>query len=85
MDTHLKIHAVVDGLENPVHFIFTGGKVYDSKQAIPLLFGLNICNSNILADCDYGTKYIHNYIDSQGANYTISPKQMQNNHEIAIN
>lgn len=69
-----KIHAVVDGLGNPVHFILTGGEVHDSKQAIPLLSGLNIVNSNILADRAYGTKDIRNYIDSQGASYTIPPK-----------
>lgn len=34
----------------------------------------NICNSNILADRDYGTKDICNYIDSQRANYTIPLK-----------
>ena len=69
-----KIHAVVDGLGNPVHFILTGGEVHDSKQAIPLLSGLNICNSNILADRAYGTKDIRNYINSQRASYTIPPK-----------
>ena len=69
-----KIHAVVDGLGNPVNFILTGDEVHDSKQAIPLLSTLDICNSNILADRAYGTKDIRNYIDSQRANYAIQPK-----------
>ena len=50
------------------------GEVHDSKQAIPLLSKLNICNSNILADRAYGTKDICNYIDSQKASYAIPPK-----------
>ena len=54
---------VVDGLGNPVHFILTNGECHNSKQAIPLLSGLNIANSNILADRAYGAKNIHNYID----------------------
>ena len=39
-----------------------------------MLSQLNICNSNILADRAYGAKDIRNYIDSQGAKYTIPPK-----------
>ena len=69
-----KIHTVVDGLENPVNFILTGGEINDSIQAIPLLSTLDICNSKILADRDYGTKDISNYIDSQSENYIIPPK-----------
>ena len=69
-----KIHAVVDGLGNPVNFILTGGEVHDSKQAIPLLSTLDICNSNILADRAYGTRDIRNYISSQKASYAIPPK-----------
>ncbi|MEE1281648.1 MAG: transposase [Acutalibacteraceae bacterium] len=69
-----KIHAVVDALGNPVNFILLGDEVHYSKQTIPLLSTLNICDSNILADRACGTNDILNYIDSQRANYTIPPK-----------
>ncbi len=37
-----KIHAVVDGLGNPVRFMLTGGQVHDSKAAVDVLSGINI-------------------------------------------
>lgn len=75
-----KIHAVVDGLGNPVHFILTGGEEHDSKQAIPLLSELKIADSNILADKAYGTVDIRNYISECGASYVI-PRQKANAKE----
>jgi transposase len=69
-----KIHAVVDGLGNPVCFKLSGGHVHDSKVAIDLLSNLEIKSANILADKAYGTKDIRNYITSQEADYTIPPK-----------
>ena len=32
-----KIHAIVDCLGNPVHFMLSGGQVHDSKAAVKLL------------------------------------------------
>lgn len=51
-----KIHAVVDGLGNPVCFMLTGGQVHDSKAAVDVLSGINISGSNILGDKAYGTE-----------------------------
>ena len=31
-----KIHALADGLGNPIRLIFTSGEVHDSKQGVPL-------------------------------------------------
>lgn len=75
-----KIHAVIDGLGNPVHFILTGGEEHDSKQAIPLLSELKIADSNILTDKAYGTVDIRNYISERGASYVI-PRQKANAKE----
>lgn len=75
-----KIHAVVDGLGNSVHFILTSGEEHDSKQAIPLLSELKIADSNILADKAYGTVDIRNYISECGASYVI-PRQKANAKE----
>ena len=50
-----KIHAVVDGLGNPVRFMLTGGQVHDSK-ATYVLSEIDISDSNILGDKAYGTE-----------------------------
>lgn len=69
-----KIHAVVDALGNPVHFLLTGGNIFDASAAIDLLSEVNISGSNILGDKAYGTKSIRTYITEQRASYTIPPK-----------
>ena len=69
-----KIHTLVDGLGNPLAFLLSPGNDHDSKHAIPLLGQIKIDGSNILGDKAYGAKAIRDYIDSQGAAYTIPPK-----------
>ena len=69
-----KIHAIVDGLGNPVSFLLSAGNDHDSKHAIPLLSQVNIEGSNILGDKAYNAKAIREYIVSQNAIYTIPPK-----------
>ena len=69
-----KIHAIVDGLGNPVSFLLSAGNEHDSKHAIPLLSQIGIKGSNILGDKAYNAKAIREYIESQNATYTIPPK-----------
>ena len=69
-----KIHAVVDALGNPVHFLLTGGNIFDASVAIDLLSEVNISGSNVLGDKAYGTNSIRTYITEQRASYTIPPK-----------
>ena len=57
-----KIHAVVDGLGNPLYIKLTAGQIHDSTQAIKILSQLIIKGSNILADKAYGTKEVREYI-----------------------
>lgn len=64
-----KIHAIVDGLGNPVTFLLGGGNDHDSKHAVPLLGQIEIKGS-ILG----GAKAIRNFIVEQEARYTIPPK-----------
>ena len=45
-----KIHAVVDALGNPVHFLLTGGNIFDASVAVDLLSEVKISGSNILGD-----------------------------------
>ena len=69
-----KIHAVVDALGNLVHFLLTGGNIFDASVAVDLLSEVKISRSNILGDKAYGTKSIRTYITEQRASYTIPPK-----------
>ena len=69
-----KVHAIVDGLGNPLAFILSPGNDHDSKHAIPLLKKIEIKGSNILGDKAYGAKAIREYIIQKEAKYTIPPK-----------
>jgi len=69
-----KIHALVDGLGNPVRLIFTGGEVADSKQGVSLLEDFDINGSAILGDKAYGTVEILTYIRNNGGTVVIPPK-----------
>ena len=64
----------MDALGNPVHFLLTGGNIFDASAAIDLLSGVKISGSNILGDKAYGTNAIRTYITEQRALYTIPPK-----------
>ena len=69
-----KIHAVVDALGNPVHFLLTGGNIFVASVAVDLLSEVKISGSNILGDKAYGTNSIRTYITEQRASYTIPPE-----------
>ena len=69
-----KIHTLVDGLGNPLAFMLSSGADHDSTHAVPLLQQINIEGCNILGDKAYGAKAIREYITSQGAAYTIPPR-----------
>ena len=68
------MHALVDGLGNPLAFLFSSGNDHDSKHAVPLPRQIEIEGSNILGDKAYGAKAIQDYIDSQNVVYMIPPK-----------
>ena len=70
-----KIHTIVDGLGNPVAFMLTSGHVFNSVPTIDLLSQLDIANSNMIGDKAYGTQAIRQFIDEQGASYTISLRE----------
>lgn len=69
-----KIHAVVDGLGNPLRFLLTGGHIHDSQAAQPLLAQLELAGVNVIADKAYGAKHLRDYIDAMQGSYTIPPK-----------
>jgi len=69
-----KIHALVDGLGNPIRLIFTGGEVNDCKEGVPLLEGFDLSGSAVLGDKAFGTVEILTYIRSNGGIVVIPPK-----------
>ena len=69
-----KLHAIVDGLGNPVEFMLSAGNDHDAVHAVELLKKVEIGGSNVLADRAYGAKTIRAYILEQGASYVIPPQ-----------
>lgn len=69
-----KIHAVVDGLGNPLSVFLTSGDIYDSTATETALGNVDISGSNVLADKAYGTVKFRKYITVHGAEYCIPPK-----------
>jgi transposase len=69
-----KIHALVDGLGNPIRLIFTSGEVSDSKQGVPLLEGFDINGTYVMGDKAFGSTEILLYIREHGGIVTIPPK-----------
>ena len=69
-----KIHAIVDGLGNPVAFLLSPGNDNDSTHAVELMNKTDIAGSNLLGDKAYGTKEILAYIQEHGATVVIPPK-----------
>ena len=67
-----KIHALVDGLGNPLDFILTGGQVADVTQAKPLLEGRKA--DNAIMDKAYDADEVINQIESQNMIAVIPPK-----------
>ena len=69
-----KIHAIVDGLGNPIFIQLSAGNIHDAKIATEVLSGIDISRSIVLADKAYGSKAIREYIESQNTTYNIPPK-----------
>ena len=69
-----KLHAIVDGLGNPVKFLLSAGNDNDCVHAVELLEHVELSGSNVLADRAYGARSIREYISEHGANYVIPPQ-----------
>lgn len=69
-----KIHAIVDGLGNPVAFLLSPDNDNDSTHAIELKNMTNIEGSNLFGDKAYGTKEILAHIKEHRATVVILPK-----------
>ena len=69
-----KLHAIVDGLGNPVKFLLSAGNDNDCVYAVELLEHVELSGSNVLADRAYGARSIREYISEHRANYVIPPQ-----------
>jgi len=69
-----KIHAVVDGLGNPVEFLLSPGSDHDATHAIEILDRVDITGSNVLGDRAYDSDAIVDYIGERGAVVVIPSK-----------
>ena len=75
-----KIHAIVDGLGNPIHVQLTGGQVNDVNVAEELLAQIPLHEKTIvMADKAYGSNSFRLAIETAGASYCIPPKTNQKN------
>ncbi|WP_415653302.1 hypothetical protein [Schleiferilactobacillus harbinensis] len=68
-----KIHAIVNGLGNPLSFCQSGGEVHNSKVTAPLLDNIPLKSVNVLANRTYGTRAPR---DLAGSLYNPPPKAM---------
>lgn len=68
-----KIHALVDGLGNPIKFILTGGHRNDITQAAELLKEQR--NTVVLADKGYDSQELVDTLESQGCIATIPSRK----------
>ncbi|MGQ7101556.1 transposase [Escherichia sp. SP-MK] len=72
-----KIHAIVDGLGNPILFHLTGGNIFDSTPVCEILDQISMKGSNILGDKAYGSRTMYEYTTNREATYTIPSSQIR--------
>lgn len=68
-----KIHAVVDGLGNPLYVQLSGGQISDITIALDLLDHIEVPDV-VLADKAYGSEEFGKKIEEMGSSYCIPPK-----------
>ena len=70
-----KIHAVVDGLGNPIHVQLSAGNMHDVKVAQEILEAVKLRSGmTVLADKAYGKWELREFIANLGADFCIPPK-----------
>jgi len=69
-----KIHAIVDGLGNPVYVQLSAGNIHDVSVAEEVLSHIDIEGSIVMADKAYGANTFRKSIETAGGTYCIPPK-----------
>ena len=73
-----RLHAVVDGLGNPLEFRISAGNGHDSVHAVELPQKVRIGRSAVPPDRAYGARTIREYISAPGTRDQLcdpAPKQ----------
>lgn len=68
-----KIHALVDGLGNPLRFVLTEGNRHDIVKAEDLIVGIK--GANVIADKAYDSDRLREKIVEQNCTHTIPPRK----------
>ena len=71
-----KIHAMVDGLGNPLKFILTGGNRNEIVKAEELIEDIH--DTNVIADKAYDSDKFRKIIEKQACQHTIPPRRNRN-------
>ena len=74
-----KLHAIVDGLGNPVERLLSARNDHYSVHAVKLLEKVELNGINVLADRAYGARSIREYISKYGANSLLPPQSNVSN------
>ena len=69
-----KIHAIVDGLGNPVYVELSAGNIHDVSIAEDILSNVSVKDSIVMADKAYGSRAVRESIEQGGGSYCIPPK-----------
>ena len=72
-----KIHAIVDGLGNPLHFLLSPGTRNDIVYAQELLQPFDLTGKKVLADMGYDQEALCEYIRQRGGTPVI-PSRITN-------
>jgi len=72
-----KIHALVDGLGNPIKFLLTPGQRHDITQAAILTEEIH--DSAILGDKGYDADHFIDWLNKNNNSHTIPPKRNRKN------
>lgn len=72
-----KVHAVVDGLGNPLHFVLSPGTRNDIVYAQDLLAPFDLNGKKVLADMGYDAEIFCEYIRQRGGS-PIIPSRVTN-------
>lgn len=78
-DLNTRLHAIVDGLSNPVEFFLSAGNNHDCVHTVKFLEKVELNGSNVLADRAYGARSIRQHISEHGTYYVIPPQSNVSN------
>ena len=83
-DRNTKIHAIVDGLGNPLYVQLTGGQISDITVAYEPLEHAGVSDSVVMADKAYGAADFRIKIEKSGASDKLAVRFLGFVHFVCI-